>query len=153
MSSPPTALLSRGFLCSLIFYVQAARACRDTGDGGGGRVFTAVSCYACNCIVSDPVTSPCPAPNTCAHLCALLYASTAFHLLKSQRPSGSLPRLLRRVSLRVSCVCVSSHGPDDAGARVCAFRHGAFLMSCSFHVLRSASCVGSWTPPRKKFPP
>lgn len=80
-----------------------------------GFVFTVVSCYPCNCIVSDPVTDSCSFLNTCVHLNVLLYASAPFHLISniSQLQSGRHPRLLLqhychrepRVCVRV-CVSV-----------------------------------------------
>lgn len=68
--SPPTALLS-----SLIFCVQSLDLLEH------GVVFTVVSSYMCNCIVTDPVTGSCSSLNTCVHLNVLLYACALFHLL------------------------------------------------------------------------
>lgn len=92
------------FLCAVVELV------------GTWGVFTVVSSYTCNCIVSDPVTSSCSSPNTRVHLYVLFYASAAFHLLTlniSVLWSGRLPHLWLQFSFFFCiwmhvyvCVCV-----------------------------------------------
>lgn len=69
------------FLC-----VHTGWTCWNTGGG----VFTLVSSYTCNCIVSDPVTGCCSPLNTC--MCSFMHLRLNPNI--SELQSGSLPHLL-----------------------------------------------------------
>lgn len=124
------------FLSSLIFCVQWWNLLEH------GGVFTVVSSYTCNCIVSDPVTGSCSSPNTCVHLYALFYASAAFHLLTlniSVLQSGSLPHLW--LQFFFLCVWMRVH------VYVCVFGVGAAMYTLC---LGAFWCRSFWRPQIRK---
>lgn len=110
------------FLCAVVELV------------GTWGVFTVVSSYTCNCIVSDPVTSSCSSPNTRVHLYVLFYASAAFHLLTlniSVLWSGSLPHLWLQFSFFSASGCMCMY--------VCAFG-----VACFYGAGMYALCIGAF---------
>lgn len=133
------------FLPSLIFYMQQFNLLEH---GGAFSQLCLVTLVTLLC--RDPLTGPCSSPNTCVHL----YPFSFMH------PVCFTERI--RVAIWEPPLVASTffsflHAFSSMSVGLTI--HSFFAVVTDFfdvtlnYVFRSASCAGSWTPPKKRFPP
>lgn len=110
----------------------------------------------CVSIVTELATGSCSSPYTCMcsfmHLLCFVFQHEHIRAQIWEPPSFVATVFLFFIALCMSgCMCVFGI-KRFYGAGTYAFVSVLFDDALSY-ILRSASCAGSWMPPRKKFPP